>query len=100
MELNGVQFPEREIASVCDRFGVARLSVFGSVLRGDCGPDSDVDLLVEFLPGQRVGLFKFCELAGELSRVIGRNVDLKEAGDLSPPFRRRVINQARLLHAA
>ncbi|MBS0195460.1 MAG: nucleotidyltransferase family protein [Planctomycetes bacterium] len=107
MLINGVNFPDDEIAAFCRRHGVARLSLFGSILRppspeGGYGfrPTSDVDMLVEFQPGARPTLMSLARMEGELSELIGRAVDLRTAGDLSRLFRDEVVTTARLLHAA
>lgn len=100
MELHGVRFPEDEIAAFCQRNGVARLSLFGSILRDDFGPESDVDVLVEFLPGRTPGMFGFGDLILELSAMIGRRVDLRTPFDLSRFFRATVMRDAKVLHAA
>lgn len=100
MELQGVTFPMERIAEICRRYGVARLSLFGSILRDDFHAGSDVDVLVEFSPGTRIGLIGVAKLEHELGEVIGRRVDLRSAGDLSRYFRDEVIAGARLLHAA
>ena len=67
----------------CRRHHIIRLSLFGSVLREDFRPDSDVDVLVEFEPGKTPG-FSFIDIQDELSNMIGRKVDLNTPGDLSP----------------
>lgn len=59
MIINGVNFPDDTLAAFSDRHGVSRLLVFGSILRDDFRPDSDVDVLVEFLPGRTPGMFGF-----------------------------------------
>lgn len=100
MVINGVNFPEEAIAEFCRRNGIARLSVFGSVLRDDFSPESDVDVLVEFEPGRTPGMFGFGALMLELSSMIGRTVDLRTPFDLSPHFRPYVVRDARVLHAA
>ena len=100
MVLNGVTFPEPVIAEICRRHGVARLSLFGSILHDDFAPESDVDLLATFKPGVRTGLLGFAALARELESAIGRRVDLREAEDLSFLFRAKVLREALLVHAA
>lgn len=107
MVINGITFPEDMVAAICRRHGAARLSLFGSILRppspeGGYGfrPTSDVDILVEFLPGARPTLMSMARMEGELSELIGREVDLRTAGDLSRLFRDEVVTTARLLHAA
>jgi len=107
MLINGILFPEDMIAEICRRHQVARLSLFGSILRppaaeGGYGfrPTSDVDILVEFRPGARPTLMSVARMEGEISELIGREVDLRTAGDLSRLFRDEVLAGARLLHAA
>ena len=100
MVINGVTFPMDRIAEICRRYGAAKLSLFGSILRDDFHAGSDVDLLVEFAPTTRIGLIGVAKMEGELSGAIGRRVDLRSAGDLSRYFRDEVVAGARLLHAA
>ena len=100
MELHGIQFDEEQLGSFCRQNGIARLALFGSILTDRCGPDSDVDFLVEFAAGQRVSLFDVGGMCGDLSDLIGRIADRRTAGDLSPYFRDYVIYNARLLYAA
>ena len=83
-----------KIAAFCHERGIRRLSLFGSVLRPDFDPErSDVDVLVEFLPGVRPGL-KFFGYGDELAEIIGRNVDFNTAGWLSAYFREEVLQEA------
>lgn len=100
MVINGVNFPDREIADFCRRSGIRMLSVFGSILGGEFKPESDVDLLVEFLPGQTPGLIRFSRMEADLSELLGRTVDLRTSADLSKYFRDEVVARARPLHAA
>ncbi len=107
MVINGVHFPEDRIAEFCRRHGVARLSLFGSILRepspeGGYGfrPSSDVDMLIEFLPERTPGLLALSGMQIELSEMIGREVDLRTPQDLSRYFRAEVLREARMLHAA
>ena len=88
-----IDIPQKEIESFCRRHHVRRLSLFGSVLRDDFGPDSDVDVLVEFEPGFTPGL-AFFAMQEELSAIFGRRVDLNTPGFLSPLFREKVIDAA------
>jgi predicted nucleotidyltransferase len=87
------------IPPLCQKYGVRRLAIFGSALRDDFGPDSDLDLLVEFEPDARTGLRMF-ELEAELSDLLGRKVDLNTIGFLGPEFRERIRREARDLHVA
>jgi len=83
-----------QIAAFCRRHCVGKLSVFGSVLRRDFGPESDVDVLVEFEPGAVVGLLDLAEMEFELSDLLDRRVDLRTPSELSRYFRNRVLAEA------
>ncbi len=89
----------RRIAEFCQRHHVRKLALFGSVLRDDFGPASDVDVLVEFEPGHVPG-FAFVEIQEELSAILGRNVDLHTPGSLSRYFRDRVVREAQVQYVA
>lgn len=92
--------PMDRIAVFCRRNGICRLALFGSVLRDDFGPDSDVDMLVEFVPSRTPGLFTLARMQADLSDLIGRNVNLRTPNELSKYFRDKVIAGARCIHAA
>jgi predicted nucleotidyltransferase len=96
---SNITMPEKTIAEFCRRNRIRRLSVFGSALRDDFGPDSDVDILVEFEPGTRIGL-RFFGMEQELSEIIGRKVDLNTPGFLSPYFRKDVLSEAESVYDA
>lgn len=83
----------------CRRNHIKRLALFGSVLRDDFGPSSDVDVLVEFEPGHTPGL-GFFAMQDELSRMLGRRVDLNTPGFISRHFRNEVLREARPLYVA
>ena len=87
------------LAAVCRRYGIATLSVFGSVARGAAGRGSDVDLLYELAPGARLG-WEIDDLADELSDVFGRPVDLVSRVALHPLLVETVLGEARPLYAA
>jgi predicted nucleotidyltransferase len=88
------------LAAFCRRAGILRLSFFGSVLREDFGPASDVDVLVELAPNARVGLFEFVDLQHELGELLGRDVDLHTPASLSHFFREDVVDSAEVAYAA
>ena len=88
------------LREICDRYQVTELSIFGSVLRDDFGPDSDIDFLVEFEPGAVVGLIRFAGLQRELSELTGRPVDLVSKRALNHLIRSEVLSTAVRLHAA
>lgn len=87
------------IAEFCRRHHIHRLAFFGSVLREDFSPESDIDVLVEFEPGHVPG-FAFFSIQEELARLLGRPVDLNTPGFLSPYIRPRVVAEAEPLYVA
>ena len=86
-----ISIPEKKIAVFCRKNNIRKLSLFGSVLRDDFGPDSDIDVLVEFAAGARVGLIRLTGLEHELGEILGRKVDLNTPGFLSRHFRSQVM---------
>lgn len=96
-----ISIDEHKLALFCSNYGVARLSLFGSVLRDDFDPRrSDVDILVEFLPGAHRSLFKLTGMQEELQHMIGHRVDLTTPGTLSKYFRDEVLASAEVLYDA
>ncbi len=92
--------PADTIAAFCRQNGIRRLSVFGSALRDDFTPESDIDLLVEFEPDHIPGLFGIARMERELSELLGdRKVDLRTPEDLSRYFRQQVLEQAVVQYA-
>jgi predicted nucleotidyltransferase len=93
--------PKRRLESICRRYRVRRLGVFGSAARGDLTESSDVDLLVEFEKGAETSLFDMVHLQEELSRLFGRKVDLATPAILENPYRRHaVLKDLREIYAA
>jgi predicted nucleotidyltransferase len=99
MSASTLAIPAGELAALCRRYHVRRLSLFGSVLRDDFGPQSDIDVLVEFDAGRTPG-FAFFRLEDELSALLGRRVDLNTRASLSRHFRDRVLFDARDVYVA
>ena len=99
MTLHDVEIPHDLIAAFCRTNGIRRLALFGSILRDDFRPDSDVDVLVEFQPGVRVG-FAFIRMQNELSAILGHKVDLNTPGFLSKYFRDDVMKEAEAIYVA
>ena len=97
---NKLEDKRAELIVFCRRHRIARLSLFGSVLRGDARADSDIDLLVEFTPESRVSLFDLGGMIMELREMLGCDVDLRTPQGLSPYFRDEVVRTAKLLYAA
>lgn len=94
-----VAIPKDQLAAFCRDNGIKRLAIFGSALRSDFGPDSDIDMLVEFEPNRIPGLFGFAGMELELTRMLGRKVDLRTAEDLSRYFRQEVLAEAQVQYA-
>ena len=89
-----------QIADFCRRNGIVWFAFFGSVLRGDFGPDSDVDVLVRFDPERIPGFFGLARIERELAGVLGRQVDLRLPEELSRYFRDEVLAEAVVQYAA
>lgn len=94
--------PSDQIADFCRRWRVREFSLFGSVLRDDFRPESDVDVLVEFEPGAGPGLEAWLDMHDELRAMFGgRDVDLVEKGRLVNPFRRHhILTHRQVVYAA
>ena len=94
-----VPIPGSQLASFCRSQGIKRLAIFGSALRPDFRPDSDVDVLVEFEAHRTPGLLGIAGMELELSRLFGRTVDLRTPEDLSRYFRQAVLDEAQVQYA-
>ncbi len=95
-----INIQKDRIAEFCKRNHIRRLSFLGSVLREDFGPSSDVDVLVEFEPGARVGLIRLSGLELELGHIVGRKVDLNTPGFLSKYYRDQILGEAKVQFVA
>ncbi len=100
IQLGSLQVEESALASLCGRYHVRELAVFGSAARGEMRPDSDIDLLVEFFTEAQVDLVDHAGLMLDLARLLGRKVDLVSKKGLKPRIRASVLEEARLLYAA
>jgi predicted nucleotidyltransferase len=100
ISLGLISVDENRLAQICRRYGVGELSVFGSAARGTMRSDSDIDLLVDFLPEAEPGLLDHAGLMLDLSELLGRNVDLVSKNGLRPLIRDSVTRDARRLYAA
>lgn len=95
-----IRVDQEEIAEFCRRHHIRRLAFFGSVLRDDFRPDSDVDVLVEFEQDYRLGLFDLMRMQGDFSEMIGREADFRTPDDLGRYMRDRVIAESEVQYAA
>jgi predicted nucleotidyltransferase len=99
MIVAGLEVDGARLAAVCERYGIGRLMIFGSVARGTAGPASDVDVLYELRPGRRLG-WEIEDLTDELTQVFGRPVDLVSWAALHERLRVAVLAEAQPLYAA
>jgi len=100
MTVAQIEIPEAEISGLCQRNGIRKLALFGSVLTSRFSNSSDVDVLVEFRPQERVGFFRLADIEVELSRLLGgRKIDIRTPMDLSRYFREEVVRDALVLYA-
>jgi predicted nucleotidyltransferase len=99
-----IDIPQDKIADFCRRWKISELALFGSVLREDFRPDSDVDVLVTFAPDAKWSLFDHVDMEDELEGILGRPVDLVSRRGIERsrnPFRRKaILDSARVVHAA
>jgi predicted nucleotidyltransferase len=93
-----ISLPMERITALCREYRVRELAVFGSALREDFGPDSDIDLLVLFEPDADIGLIAYNALQRRLSAALGRPVDLVSKKWLNPIIRDEVLRSARVLY--
>jgi predicted nucleotidyltransferase len=100
LHLGNVEVDEAKLVDLCQRYQVRELSLFGSAARGEMRPESDIDLLVEFLPTAQIDLVDYAGLMLDLSRLLGRKVDLVSKNGLKPLIRDTVLEEARLVYAA
>ncbi len=103
MTLHGVDIPESDLAAFCHKWKIRRFALFGSVLRDDFGPDSDVDCLVDFAPDADWTLLDVVRAEQELGELLGRPVDLVERPVVERSEnwirRRRILSSARTIYA-
>ncbi len=89
-----LDIPIKAIDNFCQKYPIHKLSLFGSVLRDDFRPDSDVDMIVEFEPDASITYFDLADMQFELVSILGREVDLLTPPALSPRFRQKVLESA------
>ena len=101
MQRKKFRIPRKRIAEFCQRWSITEFSVFGSALRADFRPDSDVDVLVSIDPKAHIGLFEIAEMKIELEDMFKRPVDFVEKEGLRNPYRRsEILNTAKVVYAA
>ncbi len=93
-----IDLPMEQIAAICRKYRVKELSIFGSALRDDFRPDSDVDLLVDFLPNHGHGLIAYLSCQEEFSQLLGRRVDLVQKSGVKRVLRDRILNTAKVIY--
>lgn len=101
MKYHGIDIPESRLAELCRKWKVKELSLFGSILRDDFSPTSDVDVLVSFDPSAPWNLWDLMEMKEELEALFGHSVDLVEKEALRNPWRkRRILSTYEVVYAA
>ena len=101
MQRKKFRIPRRKIAEFCKRWSITEFSLFGSVLREDFRPDSDIDVLVSIDPTSRIGLLEMAQMQIELEKLFKRPVDLVEKEGLRNPYRKReILKTAEVIYAA
>ncbi|MCA0454650.1 MAG: nucleotidyltransferase domain-containing protein [Chloroflexi bacterium] len=90
--------PEAELQAFCEKHAIRKLSLFGSILSSDFNSQSDIDLLVEYLPGQRITFLDMVEQETQLTSLLGRKVDLRTPMELSRHFRKAVLKDAQVIY--
>jgi len=100
MPAQAIDIPRETVAEFCRRHHIRQLSLFGSVLRDDFRPDSDLDVLIEFQPGAGAGLIRLAGMEIELGELLGRPVDLNTPGNFRQPLRDEIVGQAEVVYVA
>jgi predicted nucleotidyltransferase len=101
MKFHRVDLPQDKITAFCQKWRVVELALFGSVLRDDFGPDSDIDILISFQPDAPWSLWDLFDIRQELQEMFGREVDLVEKGALRNPFRKHeILHNHEVVYAA
>jgi hypothetical protein len=95
-----IEISPHQLKQFCRRNRIKKLTLFGSALRADFGPDSDIDLLVEFEPGAQVGFLALNRMRRELDALLGRPVDLVPQEGLKPLIREHVLSMSEVVYAA
>ena len=99
-KIHGIKIPQKKIKRYCQNNHIKKLALFGSILRDDFHPGSDIDLLVEFEEGHTPGFFDLDRMEDQLSKFFnGKKIDLRTPNDLSRYFREKVISNAEVLYA-
>jgi predicted nucleotidyltransferase len=101
MKIHNIDLPEGKIAEFCRKWKVIELALFGSVLRDDFRPDSDIDILITFQPDAPWSLYDLFDIRQELHQMLGREIDLVEKDALRNPFRKReILRNHKVVYAA
>jgi predicted nucleotidyltransferase len=96
-----IPMPLEQIKAFCDKYGVEEFALFGSVLRDDFTPESDVDVMLKFKPGHGFTFENTPDIQDDLERLFGRPVDVIEKGHIRNPFRRHsIMSKHRVVYAA
>jgi hypothetical protein len=104
MTIHTLELPMAQIKELCDRHQIIEFALFGSVLRDDFRPNSDIDVLISFAPNARKGLLTLAQIKHELEDLLGRNVDILTKKSIqqshNPARSRNILNSAQVLYVA
>ena len=100
MKEERINIDKKQIADFCRKNHITKLALFGSILRDDFNPESDIDILVELEPGHKIGLMGMAGMEIELSKMVGKKVDLRTPSELSDYFRDEVLAKAEVQYEA
>lgn len=94
------QIPRKDLKTLCKKYRVRELLLFGSAARDELSEGSDIDILVEFMPNSKIGFMALAKMQNELAALFGRKVDLVTKSGLKPSLRETVLSEAKTLYAA
>jgi uncharacterized protein len=99
MVLNNIKIDENQISAFCRKYGIKQLALFGSILSERFQPESDVDIMVSFLPEHHCSYFDLLDIKNELEDITGRDVDLVEKDSIKNPYRKKsIFNNMRVIY--
>lgn len=99
MYVGKIAFPKNKIRDFCRKYHVKKFSFFGSILTDKFGPDSDIDVLVEFEPNAHPNYFLLVDMENDLTKIFGRRTDVRTPNEISHYYRQQVLSEAKSIYA-